>query len=195
MFRLFQIFQDNVSIHTLIKMYLKSGNKNIAIYDEIQIKWQKHLKKNNIYNRCSLLLSLEDENDITTLHFIFQVRKTSKSHKDPSYSVAIHTDLSYVMFEVIKIKHKYQAFIVRVITRDLLDYQVVYQSILPSLFMEFLLSPVKVSKAFDCEMSYINRENIPLLIKGKKQNICMYSNMLFDCNGDKGLIITHDELN
>lgn len=195
MFRLFQILQDSVNIQTLIKIYLKSGNKNEKLYNEIQIRWQKSIKENKIYNCFSSLLSLENENDVTSSHYIIQVRKTSKSQKDPSYTVAIHTDLSYVMFEIIKVKNKYQAFIVKVITRDLIDYQLVYQNVLPSLFMEFLLCPVIVSKAFDCEISYTNNENMPLLIKGEKQNVCVYSNNLFECNGDNGLISIHDELN
>lgn len=194
MFRLFQFLQENIDISTYIKLYLKTGNKNEHLYEKIQRRWLKHLKSNNICNCFSTLLSLENENDITTSNLIFQVRKTSKSQKDPSYSVAIHTDLSYVLFEIIKVKNKYHAYIVKVITRDLQDYQAIYQNILPSLFMEFIISPVIVSKAFDCELSYINEDNMSLLIKGENQNVCIYSNNLYDCTGDIGIIAIHDEL-
>lgn len=185
---MFQILQNIVSIQTLIKIYLKTSNKNEHLYNEIQRKWKKSQDCN-----FSSLLSLDDENDITASHLIFQVRKTSKCQKEPSYSVAIHTDLSYVFFEIIKTKKNYRAYIVKVITRDLEDYQDIYQNVLPSLFMEFILSPVIVSKAFDCEISYINENNIPLLMKGEKQNICIFSNSLYF--GESGLITTHDELN
>lgn len=191
MFRLFQILQGNVSIKTLIKLYLKTGNKNM--YNDIQCKWMKYLACNNINNCFSSLLSLDDENDITSPHFIFQVRKTSESQKEPSYTVAVHTYLSYVLFEIIKTKKTYRVYIVKTITRDLQDYQDIYQNVLPSLFMEFILSPVIVSKAFDCETSYINKHNLPLLMKGEKQNVSIYSNNLYI--GECGLITEHDELN
>jgi hypothetical protein len=185
---MFQILQNIIGIQTLIKIYLKTSNKNEHLYNEIQRKWKKSQDCN-----FSSLLSLDDENDITTSHFIFQVRKTSKFHKDPSYSVAIHTDLSYVFFEIIKTKTNYRAYIVKVITRDLQDYQDIYQNVLPSLFMEFMISPVIVSKSFDCEISYINQHDMPLLMKGEKQNVCIYSNSLYI--GESGLITIHDELN
>jgi hypothetical protein len=193
MFRLFQFFQNNIGIQTLIRLYLKTGNKNENIYNDIQCKWIEYMACNNIEKCCSSLLSLDDENDITTSHFIFQVRKISTTPKDPSYTVAIHTDLSYVLFEIIKIKKTYRAFIVKAITRDLQDYQDIYQNILPSLFMEFILTPVIVSKAFDCELSYINQHKMTLLMKGEKQNVSIYSNSLYI--GDCSLITIHDELN
>lgn len=188
MFRIFQILQDSVSIHNLIRLYLKTGNTNKALYNEIQNRWRKYLKTNNTYTVLPLLLSLENENDITTPDNILQIRKTSLT----SYSVAIHTDLTYMLFDVVKDKNKYRAYIVKTITRDLQDYQNIYQQILPTLFMEFVISSVSVSKAFDCELSYISNDT-SILLKGEKQNVCIYSNSLFV--GDVGLIPTHDELN
>jgi hypothetical protein len=193
MFRIFQIFQNNFSIENLIKIYLKTGNKNKELYNDIQKRWQNHLKTNNIYNILPVILSLEDENDITAPHYILQIRKTYLASKSKSYSVAIHTDLTYMLFDVIKEKNKYRAFITKSITRDLEDYQNIYQNILPSLFMEFTISSVSVSKAFDCELSYVNNENTSILLKGEKHNVCIYSNSLFV--GDSGLIPIHDGLN
>lgn len=192
MFRIFQILQDSFSIENLIRLYLKTGNKNETLYNEIQNRWMKYLKANNMYNGIPSLLSLENENDITTPHYILQIRKTYSKPKVKSYSVAIHTDVTYMLFDVVKDKNSYRAYIIKTITRDLEDYQNIYLHILPSLFMEFILSSVSVSKAFDCELSYISDENTPILLKGEKQNMCIYSNNLFV--GDGGLIPTHDEL-
>jgi hypothetical protein len=190
MFRIFQIFQNNFSIENLIRIYLKTGNKNKELYNDIQKKWQNYVKTNNI---LPIILSLEDENDITAPHYILQIRKTYLASKSKSYSVAIHTDLTYMLFDVIKEKNKYRAYITKSITRDLEDYQNIYQNILPSLFMEFTISSVSVSKAFDCELSYVNNENTSILLKGEKHNVCIYSNNLFV--GDSGLIPIHDGLN
>ena len=179
--RLFQILKGVVSIQTLIKVYIKTGNNNEQLYDDIKKKWAKH--------NTNLLLSLDSENDITQHRFIIQTSKTSKTNKDLSYSVAIHTNLSYVLFEVIKTKSKYRAYIRKVITHDLQDYQDIYQNIFPSLFMEFVIYPVFVTKAFDCEVSYINKDKRSMLLKGIKQNICVFSNNMYD--GESGLITVH----
>lgn len=193
MFRIFQILQDSFSIESLISFYLKTGNTNEALYNEIQKRWRMHLENNKIYNVLPSLLSLENENDITASHYIIQIRKTSLASKVKSYSVAIHTDLTYMLFDVVKVKNKYRAYIIKTITRDLDDYQKIYLHILPSLFMEFTISQVSVLKAFDCELKYISNENRPILLKGERQNMCIYSNSLFV--GDVGLIPIHDEPN
>lgn len=193
MFNILQIFKDNLSIENLIRIYLKTGNNNEAIFTEIEKRWIQYLKSNNIYTYISSLLSLETDHDIAKNNFILQTRKTYSTSKVQSYSVAIHTDLTYMLFDVVKEKKNYRAFIVKTITRDLQDYQDVYKNILPSLFMEFVISSVSVSKAFDCELSYINENNMPILLKGERQNVCIYSNSLFV--GDIDFIPTHDELN
>lgn len=192
MLRIFQILQDSFSTKNLIRFYLKTGNKNETLYNEIQKRWIKFLKFNNIHTCISVLLSLENEDDITTPHYIVQVRKTSATSKIKSYSVAVHTDLTYMMFNVVKDRNKYRAYVVRAITRDFEDYQNLHHNILRSLFMEFIISPVSVLKASDCELSYINKENASILLKGDKQNMCIYSNNLFE--GNVGFIPAHDEL-
>jgi hypothetical protein len=192
MFSIFQILQDSFSIKNLIRLYLTTGNKNESLYNEIQKRWMEYLKINNIYTPITSLLSLENENDITGSHYILQIRKTSSKSKVKSYSVAIHTDLTYMLFDVVKDKNEYRAYAIKTITRDLEDYQNTYQNILPSLFMEFIVSSVSVSKAFDCELLYINETHTPTLLKGEKENVCIYSNSLYV--GDNGLIPTHDEL-
>lgn len=189
MSRIFQIFQYSFSTKNLIRFYLKTGNKNETLYSEIQKRWVKSLKLNNIHTCISVLLSLDDENDIVTPHYIIQVRKTLSEPKTKSYSVAIHTDLTYMMFNVVKQDNKYHAYVVRAITRDFEDYQNLHQNILPSLFMEFIISHVSVLKASDCELSYINKENASILLKGDEKNLCIYSNSLFE-----GFIPAHDEL-
>lgn len=192
MFRIFQILQDSLSIQSLIKLYLRTGNTNQQLYDDIQKRWSQYVKQNSLYRSLPSLLSLDNENDITTPHYILQVRKTSSTPKVKSYSVAIHSNLTYILFEIIKDKNKYCAYIMKTITRDLEDYQDMYQHLLPVLFMEFIVSRVSVSKAFDCESSYITKENTPITLKGEKQNMCIYSNSLFV--GDIGIIPAHDGL-
>lgn len=192
MFRIFQILQDSFSLENLIKLYLKTGNRNKTLYDEIQRRWTQHLKMNNICTDKVELLSLENESDVTTSHYIVQVRKTSSTSKVKSYSVAIHTNLTYILFDVMKEKNKYRAYIVKTITQNLQDYQYIYQNIFPSIFMEFIVCQVSVSKAFDCELSYITDENESITLKGEKQNMCIYSNNLYA--GDNGLISKYDEL-
>ena len=179
MSRIFQILQNNFSIENLIKFYLKTANTNEALYGTIQNKWLEYLKNNNMSTVVPVLLSLENANDITTPHYILQIRKTYLKSKIKSYSVAIHTDLTYILFDVVKEKNKYRAYIIKTITRDLEDYQIICQNIFPSLFMEFIISNVSVSKAFDCEFTYINEDNKSIILKGEKQNMCIYSNKLF----------------
>ena len=193
MFGIIQILTSGFSIENLIRIYLKTGNKTEILYNEIQKRWIEYLKKKNMNTCTTALLSLEHENDITSQHFILQTRKISSTSKVKSYSVAIHTDLTYILFDVVKERNKYRAYIIKSITRDLRDYQNIYKDILPSIFMEFIVSPVSVCKAFDCESSYINKNNKPILLKGERQNMCIYSNSLFV--GDVGLIPAHDELN
>jgi hypothetical protein len=182
MSRIFQILADNLDDKTLLRFYLRSGQR----YDDVL-----HVVLARLNMGCNKrpykLYSLKNEDDIITSKLLVQVQKIKKNE----YTVAVHTDLTYLLVYVSQDKQKsmaYSASIQNVITNDLLDYENIYNDVLPKLFMEFIAYSVNVFKSPDCKFLYTKKDNISLVLNGTTQCVCSYING--KCFGDINL--THD---
>lgn len=144
MLRIVQIFIKKLEPITILRLYIKTGDKYKFLLDEAKRK----LKKNNLY-------SLKDEDNLLNKQFILQVYK---SNTDDVYDIAIHTSMTYVLVKVwksktsntIKGKTKYEAAITKVITSDESDYTTLKDVMLPGMFLEFLAYGVNVHESTNC---------------------------------------------
>jgi hypothetical protein len=144
MSHLFQIFTKHLDTRTLLRLYIQTNYKYRHILDEACDRMKKH----------RIVYSLEDEDNVITNKYIIQVNK--KPGQNNSYTVAIHTDNTYVLVNVMKKKigiigsFTYTATIQEVMTKDNGDYNRLKEDTLPYMFIEFIAFDVDVCEAPNC---------------------------------------------
>lgn len=126
---------------SLLRLYIQTNYKYRHLFDKACERMKKH---RNVY-------SLEDEDNVITNKYIIQVNK--KSGMNATYTVAMHTDNTYMLVNVVKKKvgifgsFTYDATIEEVMTKDNGEYHRLKEDTLPYMFIEFIAFDVDVRES------------------------------------------------